>query len=196
MSKERSFLVSTGISGRHVHLSDEHLKILFGEDYILTNVKDLSQPGQFASDSFIDVIGPKGTLTNIRVLGPTRKKTQIEISRTDSFKLGVNPPVKDSGDVEGSPGATLRGPNGEVEIEEGIILALRHIHMTPEDAERLGVKDGQMVKVEVEGPRALTFKEVIIRVREDFALDFHVDTDEANAAGLNNGDVVKVIVEE
>lgn len=195
MSNDKSFLVSTGISGRHVHLSDDHLKILFGEGSTLTKVKDLSQPGQFASNEFVDVIGPKGKLTNVRVLGPTRKNTQVEISKTDSFKLGVKPPVRDSGAVEGTPGVILRGPKGEIEIDEGVILALRHIHMTPDDAEKLGVEDGQMVQVEVEGPRALTFKEVIIRVRDDFALDFHVDTDEANAAGLNNGDVVRVIVD-
>lgn len=195
MDNRRSFSVSTGISARHVHLSDEHLTVLFGEGSTLTKVKDLSQPGQFASNEFVDIVGPKGTLANVRILGPTRKNTQVEISKTDSFKLGVKPPVKDSGDVEGTPGVILRGPKGELEIDEGVILALRHIHMTPDDAERLGVQDGQMVQVEVEGPRALTFKEVVIRVRDDFALDFHVDTDEANAAGLSNGTTVKAIID-
>lgn len=195
MDNRRSFSVSTGISARHVHLSDEDLKVLFGEGSTLTKVKDLSQPGQFASNEFVDIIGPKGTLENVRILGPTRKNTQVEISKTDSFKLGVKPPVRDSGDVEGTPGVILRGPKGELEINEGVILALRHIHMTPDDAEGLGVQDGQMVQVEVEGPRALTFKEVVIRVRNDFALDFHVDTDEANAAGLSNGTMVKAIID-
>jgi putative phosphotransacetylase len=194
-SGKRSFSVPTGISARHVHVSCEHFKILFGEDCSLTKVKDLSQPGQYASNEFVDIIGPKGSLTHVRILGPTRKETQVEISKTDSFKLGVTPPVRDSGNLDGSPGIILRGPKGEVEIDKGVILAMRHIHMTPEDAEKFGVYDSQIVQVEVKGPRALIFKEVIIRVKNTFALDFHIDTDEANAAGLNTGDIVDVWVD-
>jgi putative phosphotransacetylase len=192
MSTECNFYnVTVGVSARHLHLSKEDLEKLFGKGYELTPVKDLSQPGQFASDERVNIVGPKGRIDNIRILGPIRKKTQVEIAKTDSFRLGVNPPVRDSGDIKGSPGITIEGPKGSIEIEEGVICALRHIHMTPEDAQKYGCHDKEMVKVKVEGDRALIFEEVIIRVREDFALDFHIDTDEANAADLKNGDIVK-----
>lgn len=159
-------------------------------------IKDLGQPGQFAADEKVIIVGPKGAIEGVRVLGPVRKETQIELSRTDAFKLGVNPPVRDSGDIENSPGIVIVGPKGVVVKNKGVILAKRHIHMHPKDAEHYGVKDKDLVKVlcEKEG-RRLIFDDVLIRVSEKFALEFHVDTDEANAALLNNGDLVWIIEE-
>lgn len=181
------------MSNRHIHLSPEHLETLFGAGYELTKFKDLSQPGQFAANEKVDIVGPKGTLKGVRVLGPCRGKTQIEISRTDSFVLGIYPPVRDSGDIKGTPGAKIIGPKGEIEIEEGVIIAARHIHMHPDDAKEFGVKDKDRVRVKVEGERGLIFDNVLVRVRDDFALEMHVDIDEGNAAGINNGDLVEIV---
>lgn len=185
--------VPVGVSGRHVHLSEEAVEQLFGPGYQLRVMRDLTQPGQFAAEETVAVVGPKGTFEKVRILGPARKLTQVEISRTDGFFLGVQPPVRLSGDIAGTPGIKLVGPHGEMHIDEGVIVAARHIHMTPADAEQFGVKDGEVVRVRTEGERALTFDDVIIRVREDFALDFHIDTDEGNAASLRTGDRVKVL---
>ncbi|NLG82837.1 MAG: phosphate propanoyltransferase [Bacilli bacterium] len=181
------------MSNRHVHLSPEHLEALFGAGYELTKFKDLSQPGQFAANEKVDVVGPKGTLKGVRVLGPCRGKTQIEISKTDSFVLGIYPPVRDSGDIKGTPGAKIVGPKGEIEIEEGVIIAARHIHMHPDDAKEFGVKDKDRVRIKVDGERGLIFDNVLVRVRDDFALEMHVDIDEGNAAGVNNGDLVEIV---
>lgn len=186
-------LIPVGLSNRHVHLSQEHISILFGEGYELTKFKDLSQPGQYACNEKVDVVGPKGTLKGVRVLGPARSKTQVEISITDGFVLGVNPPVRDSGDLAGSPGAKIVGPKGEVELTEGVIAAARHIHMHTSDAEKFGVKDKEIVKVRVEGKRGLVFENVLARVNPNYALEFHVDIDEGNAAGLKNGDKVEIV---
>lgn len=185
-------LVPVGLSNRHVHLSKEHIEILFGEGYELTKFKDLSQPGQYAANEKIEVVGPKGSLT-MRVLGPARKESQAEISLADGFVLGVMPPVRDSGDVAGSPGAKLVGPKGEVVIDKGIIAAARHIHMHTSDAEAFGVKDKEAVSVKVEGKRGLVFENVLVRVHETFALEFHLDIDEGNAAGIKNGDKLAVL---
>jgi len=190
-----TFKVPVGISNRHVHLTEEHIEILFGAGHQLTPTKDLSQPGQFACEETVTLVGPKGSMPNVRVLGPARKATQIELAATDTFKLGVKPPVRDSGDLEGTPGLELVGPAGRVQVDSGTIIAARHIHMTPEDAEKYGLKDGQHVKVRVPGPRAGVFERVLIRVSPNYALDMHVDTDEGNAFGLKNGDLVDVIVE-
>lgn len=184
--------VPVGLSNRHVHLSKEHIEILFGEGYELTKFKDLSQPGQYAANEKIDVVGPKGTLS-MRVLGPARKESQVEISLADGFVLGVVPPVRDSGDVLDSPGAKLVGPKGEVVIDKGIIAAARHIHMHTSDAEAFGVKDKDAVSVKVEGKRGLVFENVLVRVHETFALEFHLDIDEGNAAGIKNGDKLAVL---
>lgn len=181
------------MSNRHVHLSPEHLEALFGAGYELTKFKDLSQPGQFAANEKVDVVGPKGTLKGVRVLGPCRGKTQIEISKTDSFVLGIYPPVRDSGDIKGTPGAKIVGPKGEIEIEEGVIIAARHIHMHPDDAKEFGVKDKDRVRIKIDGERGLIFDNVLVRVRDDFALEMHVDIDEGNAAGVNNGDLVEIV---
>lgn len=193
MNKKEPGIV-VGVSNRHVHLSREDLDVLFGKGYELKPIKDLGQPGQYAADEKVIIVGPKGAIEQVRVLGPVRNQTQIEISKTDAFKLGVNPPVRDSGDIEGTPGIVIVGPKGTVVKDKGVILAKRHIHMLPKDAQHYGVKDKDIVKVvcEKEG-RRLVFDDVLIRVSEKFALEFHVDTDEANAALLNNGDLVWII---
>lgn len=187
------FKVPVGVSNRHVHLSEEHIDILFGQGHKLTPIKDLSQPGQFACEEVVTLIGPKGVIENVRVLGPARKETQVELSTTDSFKLGVKPPVRDSGDLNGTPGVELVGPAGRIQLQEGVIIAARHIHMNPEDAKKFGVKDGDHVLVHVNGSRGGILERVLVRVSPKYALDMHVDTDEANAFGLRNGDMVEVI---
>jgi len=186
-------MIPVGLSNKHIHLSKEHLDILFGEGYELTKFKDLSQPGQYAANEKVDVVGPKGTLKGIRILGPTRKETQVEISLTDSFVLGVNPPVRDSGDLIDSPGAKIVGPKGEVVIEKGVIAASRHIHMHTSDAENFGVVDKEVVSVRVGGKRGLVFDNVIARVNPEYALELHLDIDEGNAAGLKNGATVELV---
>ncbi len=173
------------ISARHLHVSREDLDVLFGEGYQLTPKKDLSQPGQFACEERVDIIGPKRELKGVSILGPCRPATQIELSLTDARSIGAMAPVRESGDIAGSGAIKLRGPKGEVELTEGVISAKRHVHMTPEDAENFGVTDGEIVsvKIETEG-RALTFGDVVIRVSPKYALAMHIDTDEANAAGV------------
>ncbi|MCR4402678.1 MAG: phosphate propanoyltransferase [Firmicutes bacterium] len=188
--------VPVGVSSRHVHLCARDFEALFGVESAkrgLEKLRDLSQPGQFAAKEMVALVGPKGSIHGVRVLGPLRSRTQIEISRTDGFALGVSPPVRDSGDVDGSVAMTLVGPAGAVNLKEGVIIATRHIHMSPRDASSWGLRDGDRVDVEVEGVRSLVFRGVLVRVREDFQLEMHVDTDEANAALLRTGDVVKVI---
>lgn len=186
-------MVPVGLSNKHIHLSQEHLDILFGEGYELKKFKDLSQPGQYAADEKVDVVGVKGTLKGVRILGPVRKETQVEVSLADGFVLGVIPPVRDSGDLIDSPGAKIVGPKGEVVIEKGIIAAARHIHMHTSDAENFGVVDKEEVSVRVEGKRGLIFENVLVRVNKDYALEMHVDIEEGNAAGLKNGAVVELI---
>lgn len=186
-------MIPVGLSNRHLHLSKEHIDILFGEGYELTIMKDLSQPGQYAANEKVDIVGPKGTLKGVRVLGPARGNTQVEISLTDGFVLGVTPPIKDSGDLAGSPGAKILGPKGEVTIENGIIAASRHIHMHTSDAEKFNVVDKDIVSVKVDGKRGLVFNNVLVRVHPTYALELHLDIDEGNAAGLKNGDLVELI---
>lgn len=190
-----SFQVTVGLSNKHVHLSKEHINILFGEGHELTPIKDLSQPGQFACDEKVDLVGPKRTIKGVRILGPARKETQVEISLSDGFILGLKEvPVRDSGKTEGTPGVKLVGPCGEVELEKGVIAASRHIHMHTSDAAKYGLKDKDIVQVKVGGPRGLTFDNVLIRVHDEYALDMHLDVEEGNAAGLVNGDTVEVIM--
>lgn len=188
--------VPVGVSNRHIHLSRQHLEQLFGPGYELRKQKDLKQYGQYAAEETVTLIGPKGKISNVRILGPLRKQTQVEVSRTDSYLLGIDPPIRDSGDLKGSEGITIEGPRGRIAIEEGVILAFRHIHFSVEDAERFGVKDKQLVAVEVEGTRSLILENVLCRVHKDYRLEFHIDTDEANAAGLKNGMEVEVIPAE
>ena len=189
------FTVTVGLSNKHVHLSQEHIDILFGKGYELTSIKDLTQPGQFACDEKVDLVGPKRTIKGVRILGPARKETQVELSLSDGFTLGITElPVRDSGKTEGTPGLKIVGPKGEVEIEKGVIAAARHLHMHTTDAEKYGLKDKDIVSVKVNGPRGLTFDNVLVRVNEQYALDLHVDIEEGNAAGLKNGDEVEVTV--
>ena len=180
----KKILVET--SARHVHLTDEHLKVLFGADAVLHKKKDLSQPGQFACEERVDVVGPKKTLARVSVLGPTRKQTQVELSMTDARESGV---------LEGSAGCKLVGPCGEVELTEGVIVAMRHIHTTPEDAAELGVTNGEVVSLKVDTQeRNLIFGDVVVRVSPNYATVVHIDTDEANAANCKGevyGEIVK-----
>lgn len=185
--------VPVGVSNKHVHISREDLDILFGEGYELTNMKDLSQPGQYAAEERIEVVGDRSSMV-MRILGPVRKNTQIEISVTDSFSLGVEGVLRESGNIEGTPGLIIKGPKGQVELDKGVIVAARHIHFHTDDAKRFGVTNGQKVQVKTQGPRSVIFDEVVCRVDPSFALDMHIDMDEANAAGIKNGDLVKVIV--
>ena len=174
------------ISARHIHLTQKDLEILCGPRSQLEPVRPLSQPGQFVSQVRLTLIGPKRSLENVVVLGPVRKASQVEVSATEARSLGVKPPVRESGDIQGSAPITIRGPEGEITLSEGLILAKRHIHMTPEDALHYGVKDKQIVGVKIKNAdRSLIFGDVVVRVRSDFALAMHIDTDEGNAAGLS-----------
>lgn len=186
--------VPAGVSNRHLHVSKEDLYALFGEGYELTKTKDLGQPGQYACAETVTITGPKGSFEGVRILGPVRSQTQVEVSRTDSFKLGIAAPVRESGSLKGSPGLTIKGPRGTIELREGCILAKRHIHMTPGDAEEYGCRDGEIVSIEItEGERRTVFGDVVVRVSPKYALECHVDTDEANAALLSTGDTVRLL---
>ena len=187
-----NFLIET--SARHVHLTRETVDTLFGKGYVLTNKKDLSQPGQFACEEKVTVIGPKGSL-KASILGPERSADQVELSLTDARTIGIaGVPVRESGDVKNSVGCIIEGPCGRVEIKDGVIAAKRHIHMTTADAEVFGVKDKDIVKVRVETARPLIFDDVVVRVSDSYALAMHIDTDESNAAcafGAVYGEIVK-----
>ncbi len=186
--------IPVGISNRHIHLNKEDLETLFGKGYELTPIKDLSQPGQYACKETLTLVGPSmRSIENVRVLGPLRKKSQVEISVTDSFVLKVKPPVRESGKTEGSAPVTIIGPRGIVSLKEGCIIANRHIHMSPDDAARFGVKDGDYIDVDAfSGTKRTRWFDVQIRVNEAFRLEMHVDTDDANAVGFKNGSTVTV----
>lgn len=182
--------VLCNISNRHIHLTREHIEKLFGANYELRKKRDLVQPGEFASMETVTIKGPKGSLEKVRVLGPPRTISQAEISRTDTFKLGIQTEVRMSGDVEGTPGAWIIGPMGSVELTRGIIVARRHIHMTPAEASFFKVKNGQEVRIRTRPPRSVIFEDVVVRVGENYRLECHLDTDEANACDLKNGSEV------
>ncbi|WP_313584428.1 phosphate propanoyltransferase [Lacrimispora sp.] len=188
-----NFIVET--SARHVHLTQEHLEILFGNGYELTKKKSLSQPGQYACEERVTVVGSKGEFKGISILGPVRKATQIELSATDARSVGIAAPLRESGDVAGSGACKIIGPAGEIEITEGVIVAKRHIHATPAEAEKLGVKDGEVVSVKIgTDGRSLIFGDVVVRVNENYALAMHIDTDESNAASCSReqyGEIIK-----
>lgn len=189
-------LIPVGVSNRHVHLDERALKILFGEGYKLTPLKDLSQKGQYACKEVVTLIGPSlRPITNVRVLGPLRKRPQVEISATDSYVLKVKPPVRESGKTNGSSAVYIAGPKGVMELDECCIIANRHIHMSPADAARFAFKDGDTVTVDVIGTRRTRWYDVQIRVSDEFSLEMHVDTDDANAVGIKNGSVVKIVKE-
>lgn len=190
---ENKTKIPVGISARHIHLERNHVELLFGRGYQLTPLKPLSQPGQFAAEETLEIIGPKGSISKVRILGPERSMTQVEVSMSDSRKLGVKPPVRTSGDLKETPGLIIRGPKGEITISEGVIVADRHIHMTPEDAERFQVKDGQTVNLLVKGEKGGILHNVVIRVSEKYALDCHVDTDDANAFQLEQGQLLTIV---
>lgn len=187
--------IPLGVSNRHIHLSKEDLETLYGPGYQLNPLKDLSQPGQYACKEQLTIIGPSlKAIENVRVLGPLRKQSQVEISRTDSFTLKIKPPVRESGSLAGSAPITIIGPKGIVQLKEGCILANRHIHMAPSDALKYGVKDGDYVAVETKGDgKRTTLYDVQIRVSDKFVLEMHLDTDDANACGIGNSSKVKLI---
>ena len=182
------------VSARHVHLSREHVDILFGEGYELTPDKWLSQPGQYSCKERVNIIGKKRTFNNVAILGPVRSESQVELSLTDCYSLGVEGVLRESGDIEGTPGIIIETEKGSVTLDKGVIVAKRHIHMTPKDAEEFGVKDKQIVKVKIDSPRETVFGEVVVRVRDDFALAMHVDTDEGNAAFIGRNTMGEVIL--
>lgn len=186
--------IPVGISNRHLHITQEHLETLFGFGYELTVLKELKQPGQFAAAETVTLEGPKGSFSGVRILGPVRQRTQVEISLSDSYKLGLKKmPIRDSGDLKRSPGLTIIGPIGRVVLQEGVIVAKRHIHMTPKDAHDFEVKDKDIVQVRVEqSDRKLLFDDVLVRVDDNFALELHLDMNEANACAAYNGICVEL----
>ena len=188
--------VPVGVSNRHIHLNKADMETLFGAGYELTPLKDLSQPGQYACKETLTLIGPAmRPIENVRVLGPLRSKSQVEISATDSYVLKVKPPVRESGNIVGSAPVTIVGPKGIVQLKEGCIIANRHIHMSPSDGVKFGVKDGDYVTVDVKGKRRTRWYDVQVRVSPDFRLEMHVDTDDANATGIGNGCTVQIVKE-
>lgn len=187
----RRLFVELEASARHVHLTKEQTLRLFGHD--LTPERPLSQPGQFLARERVTVVGPKGEFRNVAVLGPARKEAQVEVSMTDARVLGLQPPIRESGNVAGSPGAVIKSEKGQITIESGVIIAQRHLHLTPEDAARFAVEDRQVVRLQVFTRRPLIFQDVLVRVRPDFATRAHLDFDEANACGLQPGDLGRIL---
>ncbi|TJY43955.1 phosphate propanoyltransferase [Cohnella pontilimi] len=192
-AKSGGLTMPVGVSNRHVHLSPEHVEALFGPGYSLTPLRELSQKGQFAAKETVTLVGPKGIIPHVRILGPSRGASQVEISRTDGFTLGIHPEVRLSGNIEGTPGITLVSEKAALVLQQGLIVAKNHVHMSPDDAERFQVVNGDSLIVQTLGDRPVLFADVIVRVNPKFSLDFHIDNDEANAAYLRTGDVVRVI---
>ena len=185
--------VKLGISAKHVHLSQGDLEILFGKGNELHVVKYLGQPGEFASEEKVDLVSEKGILKGVRVIGPTRKNTQVELAMTDARALGLIPPLRESGDLAGSTGIKLIGPAGEVNIKEGTIIAGRHLHLDVKTAEEFGLKDKDLVQIALPGERAVIFGNVLVRVKDTYAPEFHIDTDEGNACFAENDQLVEII---
>ncbi len=185
--------ITVGVSNKHAHLTREQIDVLFGQGYQLTFLRNIKQPDEFVSNETISVEGPKGTLHGIRVMGPERAKAQVELTLTSSISIGVDPAVRISANVENTPAIKLIGPKGAYDLKEGVIAAMRHLHMNPEEAEELHLSEGQQVMIESEGARGLIFKNVVVRIDPMYSLEFHIDTDEANGAGLKTGDQVRLI---
>jgi propanediol utilization protein len=193
--KARRFEVNIGVSNRHIHLSQADLETLFGKGYQLKKMKDLSQPGQYAAEETLDVIGPKGKIDRVRILGPVRKASQVEISVSDSVRLGVQAPIRDSGDIDSTPGITLAGPLTKLELEKGVIVAKRHLHLDPATAGAFGLKDRDIITAELKTERPIRLEGIGVRVSDQYATDLHIDMDEANAALAKNGDKAVLILE-
>lgn len=189
----KSFNIPVGISNRHIHLSQKHIDVLFGKGYKLNKLKDLSQVGQYACKETITICGPKGAIEKIRVLGPKRSKTQVELSIGDCIKTGVKPNIRLSGDLNKTSGITLIGPKGSIQIDDGVIVAQRHIHMTPKHAKYFSVVDGELVSIQVEGLRGGTLNNVSIRAKDSYRLECHLDIEEANSMGINSNSKIKII---
>jgi putative phosphotransacetylase len=185
--------VPIGVSARHIHLSHEVLEQLFGRSYELTSFRPLSQPCQFAAEETLTLLGPKGQISKVRILGPLRERTQVEISMTDAIVLGIKPPVRESGNLDGTPDITLLGPKGTFSLESGVIIAARHIHFHTSDAKCYGIQDKDFLNVNIGGARGCMFHHVIARVSDEFHLEMHIDTDEANASGVKTGDFAEII---
>ena len=188
-----AYEVKIGISNKHLHLSEEHVEVLFGKGHQLTPTKALVQPGQFACEEKVDIVGPKNTLKGIRVLGPVRPETQVELAMTDARTIGIKAPVTESGKLTGTPGCKLVGPCGEVELDHGVMVAMRHVHLNDAQAEEAGVKDGEIVSIKIEGERGLIFDNVLVRAGSKHEREVHLDTDEGNAAGCGSDTVCTII---
>jgi len=185
--KFRSRPIPLSTSAHHVHLSQPHFEVLFGAGRVMTPRSALSQPGQFSALETVNLIGPKGRIDRVRILGPARRESQVEIARTEQFRLGIDAPIRDSGDIEGTPGVIIEGAQGTLRLDQGVICAKRHIHMSPGEALALGLRDRDVVMVKVKGVRELIFGDVLVRVNPDYLMDMHLDTDEANAAQISEG---------
>jgi propanediol utilization protein/ethanolamine utilization cobalamin adenosyltransferase len=196
IEKARRFKVNIGVSNRHIHLGQMDLEALFGQGYQLKKMRELSQPGQFAAVETLDVIGPKGKIDRVRILGPVRKDSQVEISVSDSVKLGIEPPIRDSGDIDSTPGITLVGPLAKLELKKGVIIAKRHLHLDPVTANEMGLKDKDVITAFLKTERPIQLEAIGVRVSDQYATDLHIDTDEANAALAKNGDTAILILEE
>ncbi|WP_434564712.1 phosphate propanoyltransferase [Thermoanaerobacterium thermosaccharolyticum] len=193
LHERKSLKIPVGVSARHVHLTKEHLEILFGKDYVLKKKKEL-MGGQFAAEECVTIIGFKlNAIEKVRVLGPLRDKTQVEISKTDAISLGLNPPIRESGDIKGSSPITIVGPKGSISLKEGCIIAKRHVHMSPEDSKKFKVLNNEIISVKVNGQRGGILGNVQVRVDEKYTLEMHIDTDEANCMGLKSGDFVEIV---
>lgn len=187
------YKAEVGLSNKHLHLKNEDIETLFGKDHALCPTKDLKQPGQFACEEKVDIVGPKGTLKGVRILGPARPETQVELAMTDARAIGITAPVRESGKLAGTPGIKLIGPAGEVELDYGAIVALRHIHLSPAQALEAGVKDKDVVSIQFGGERGVVFNNVLVRSGEGHESEIHLDTDEGNAAGLSNGALGEIL---
>lgn len=195
ITKDKRY-VPVGVSNRHIHLNREDMDILFGKDSELTRMKELKQPGQYAAEETVTLSGPKKDINSVRVLGPLRPETQVEISFSDAFVLGIDPMLRDSGSLVGTPGVEIIGPNGSIKKKQGVIVAKRHIHMLPEDAQKYGLHDNQLIDVQVEGPRGGILNNVLVRVTDTSGFEMHIDIEEANGLGLKTGDDAIMVLPE